>query len=99
MAAKVNISVPASTVVDYEVSGGEDGTLDGQSRDFAIGKSGAVISFLTVRRAAGTGPITVRSVSGKLSVEQDGGKGKGVRSGKSLTVKAGVKRVLVKEAV
>ena len=94
MAAKAQITTSAA--VEYEVSGGIDGTLTG-SREFTVGAQGGMIQFLTLRPTQ-PGKITVKCTAGKLSVEQDGGKGKSVSTGKSLTLSSKVKRALVKEA-
>ena len=95
MAATVQVATTGK--LDYEVSAGEDGTLTG-SQNFTIGASGSIVQFLTLRTVV-AGKTTVKAVSGKLSVEQDGGKGKKISQGKSLTLSAKVKRALVKEAV
>ena len=95
MASKV--SVTAASTVDYEISGGSEGTFAASTKEFTIGVQGGMIQFLTLIRAS-PGNIVVKALDANIVVEQSG-KSKSVSRGKTLKLSSSTKRALVKEAV
>ena len=97
MATKVKVKNEGQRL-SYEVSGGDEGHIGKQEREFEIGAIGSSISFLTLQRDS-SDDITITAVTGNLSISIDGGKDKTIKKGNRLKLPKIAKRAVIREKV
>ena len=93
------VTVTCKGAVDYEVSGGDSGTITKDAKTFSIGRQGSMVQFLTLNRKE-PGDISVKSKDSALKLEIDGPfKTKTISRGGSFKMQSKGKRLVVFEKV
>ena len=93
------VTVVCKGAVDYEVSGGDSGTITKDTKTFSIGQQGSMVQFLTLKRKE-PGDISVKSKDGAIKLEIDGpSKTKNINRGGSFKMASKGKRLVIFEKV